>query len=91
MVTIDIKDSITIEQLMNEMNNIKKYIITIENLFQNVDKIILNSSELEKFLNGVKIINNKKDGIYRIYNEKNKFIGIGVNKDKKIKRDIIIN
>ena len=78
----DIKDSITIEQLMNEMNNIKKYIITIENLFQNVDKIILNSSELEKFLNGVKIINNKKDGIYRIYNEKNKFIGIGVNKDK---------
>ncbi len=87
----DIKDSITIEQLMNEMNNIKKYIITIENLFQNVDKIILNSSELEKFLNGVKIINNKKDGIYRIYNEKNKFIGIGVNKDKKIKRDIIIN
>ena len=87
----DIKDSITIEQLMNEMNNIKKYIITIENLFQNVDKIILNSSELEKFLSGVKIINNKKDGIYRIYNEKNKFIGIGVNKDKKIKRDIIIN
>ena len=87
----DIKDSITIEQLMNEMNNINKYIITIENLFQNVDKIILNSSELEKFLNGVKIINNKKDGIYRIYNEKNKFIGIGVNKDKKIKRDIIIN
>lgn len=87
----DIKDSITIEQLMNEMNNIKKYIITIENLFQNVDKIILNSSELEKFLNEVKIINNKKDGIYRIYNEKNKFIGIGVNKDKKIKRDIIIN
>ena len=87
----DIKDSITIEKLLNEMNNIKKYIITIENLFQNVDKIILNSSELEKFLNGVKIINNKKDGIYRIYNEKNKFIGIGVNKDKKIKRDIIIN
>ena len=86
----DIKDSITIEQLMNEMNNIKKYIITIENLFQNVDKIILNSSELEKFLNGVKIINNKKDGIYRIYNEKNKFIGIGTIKNNLLKRDIVI-
>lgn len=90
----DIKDSINIEKLIDIINNnknIKEYIITIENLFKDIDSIILNNEELKKFLNGVKIKNNRKDGIYKVYNDKNIFIGIGINKEEMLKRDIIIN
>ena len=31
----------------------------------------------------------KRQGIYRIYSENN-FIGLGINKEKKLKRDVII-
>ena len=31
----------------------------------------------------------EKDGLYRVYN-KQKFIGLGILKDEKLKRDIVI-
>ncbi len=37
----------------------------------------------------MKITQNVKDGIYRIYTE-NKFIGIGIVRSKLLKRDIIL-
>ena len=58
-------------------------------MFYNSEKIILEDRKLELFLNGVKLTNKKRDGIYKIYNN-NKFIGIGVVKDELLKRDIII-
>ena len=64
-------------------------------MFKEKKKIILTDKELELFLNGVKISTfcNKadlKDDIYRIYNEKKEFIGLGEVKYSKLKRDVII-
>ena len=84
-----LKDKIN-EEALNIVNiKDRKYFIKIEELF--MDKKIINLDEdlLNKFLNGVMIKNNNIDGIYRIYN-KNNYIGIGVNKNQKLKRDVIV-
>ena len=62
----------------------------LEKLFEGKEIVKLQEKELEKFLNGVKIDIDKKDGIYKIYDDKEKFIGIGVEKNKKMKRDVIL-
>ena len=84
-----LKDKINEEELNIVNSKDRKYFIKIEELF--MDKKIINLDEdlLNKFLNGVMIKNNNIDGIYRIYN-KNNYIGIGVNKKKKLKRDVIV-
>lgn len=83
----DIKDAITLEDLDNV--NIKNKIISIESLFINNGKIDLNNRKLELFLNGVQLTHDLNDGVYRIYNNNN-FIGLGIVKDKLLKRDIVI-
>ena len=90
----DISNSISIEELQNQeekelKNIINKNLITIEQLFKEKENIELNDKKLELFLNGVKLTQNKPDGIYKIYSNKN-FIGIGIIKDNLLKRDIII-
>lgn len=88
----DISNSITIEELKNQeefKNIINKNLITVEQLFKEKENIELNDRKLELFLNGVKLTQNKPDGIYKIYNNNN-FIGIGIIKDNLLKRDIII-
>ena len=88
----DISNSITIEELKNQeefKNIISKNLITVEQLFKEKENIELNDRKLELFLNGVKLTQNKPDGIYKIYNNNN-FIGIGIVKDNLLKRDIII-
>ena len=88
----DISNSITIEELKNQeefKNIINKNLITVEQLFKEKENIELNDKKLELFLNGVKLTQNKPDGIYKIYNNNN-FIGIGIIKDNLLKRDIII-
>ena len=91
----DISNSITIEEPKNPeeekefKNIISKNLITVEQLFKEKEDIELNDRKLELFLNGVKLTQNKPDGIYKIYSNKN-FIGIGIVKDNLLKRDIII-
>lgn len=88
----DISNSITIEELKNQeefKNIINKNLITVEQLFKEKENIELNDRKLELFLNGVKLTQNKPDGIYKIYNNNN-FVGIGIIKDNLLKRDIII-
>ena len=84
-----LKDKINEEALNIVNSKDRKYFIKIEELF--MDKKIINLDEdlLNKFLNGVMIKNNNIDGIYRIYN-KNNYIGIGVNKNQMLKRDVIV-
>lgn len=87
-----IENSITIEQIEKSKNQEKTIIenlITIEQQFKKCESIILNKKQLEQFLNGMKIKQDKKDGIYKIYNENN-FIGLGEIKEGRLKRDIII-
>lgn len=90
----DIKDSIKIEDLEQNINNInflQAHIISIEevfiNLYGNNNIINLDDKKLYLYSNGVKLTYNLNDGLYRIYN-KNKFIGIGSIKNNSLKREI---
>lgn len=81
----NIKQAITLEQLQ-EKENIK--IITIEEMFKDKEEIILEDSKITLLLNGVKMNMKKPNGIYRIYNKQNKFIGLGIVQNKILKIDI---
>ncbi len=63
-------------------------IISIEEVLKNEPEYRLKDNELKKFLNGVKIKTNIKDGLVRVYLN-NKFIGIGEINNKDLKRKII--
>ena len=83
-----IENSITIEELENNKKNIEEKIITMQELFEENPTINLKKEQLEKFLNGVKINVKLENGIYNVYEEK--YIGLGIVKDNKLKRDIIL-
>lgn len=89
----DIKDSVDIKELKENINNkefLNKYFTNIEDIFVNKNIINLDDKKLELFLNGVSLNNYKvKSDIYKIYND-NKFIGLGIVKENILKRDIIL-
>lgn len=92
----DIKNSIKIEELENNKDNedfLKRNLISIEELFIKLygenNTIFLSDRKLKLFLNGVKLKYGLKNGDYRIYNEKNEFIGIGSIQNSQLKREII--
>lgn len=88
-----IENSITIDELeknIKEIDFINDKIISIEKLFGNKPYIKLEKRKIDLLLNGVKLTQNYDDGIYRIYDNKNKFLGIGVIKNHLLKRDVII-
>lgn len=87
----NLNQAITIEELeSNKEQVIKNKIITLEELFKNNSKIVLNKQNLQMFLNGVKINAIAQDGIYNIYDTSNIYIGTGIIKDNKLKRDICV-
>lgn len=83
----DIKDAISLEYL--DKVTIKEKIISIEEIFKDKPNIDLNNKKLELFLNGVQLTHDLNNGLYRIYNN-SKFIGLGIVKNKLLKRDIVI-
>lgn len=83
----NINQAIDVENLTE--NDISKKIINIEEIFEKNSSIELAKRKLELFLNGVNLTVQNQNGIYKIYSE-NKFIGIGIVKDKLLKRDIVI-
>lgn len=84
-----IKDAITIEELekLNQAQ-LQNKVITIEEFFKDLPKIELDEKNLKKFLNGMLLEKQNKDGLYNIYSEK--YIGLGIIHNKKLKRDIIV-
>lgn len=82
-----IKNSVNIDEL--DEKTIEKYIIKIEDVLENFEKINIAETELKKLLNGVKLKKDYSDGIYKIYCKEN-FIGTGTIKNKFLKRDVII-
>lgn len=84
-----IEKSITIDDIKNKKKDVAENLISIEAIFMDKQKIVLDERELKHFLNGVKLTFNKEDGLYRIYNH-NVFIGIGVVKNNLLKRDVIV-
>lgn len=83
--TID--NAVTIEELDNK--NIENKIISIEEIFKDTQKIELDNRKIELFLNGVQLTYDLEDGVYRIYSN-GRFIGLGIIKNKLLKRDIVI-
>ena len=88
-----IDDSYTIEQLEENIENVK--IISIEELFKENEKIVLDDEKLTLFLNGGRIrvgVGSLGDPLKMatIYNSKNQFIGTGTVNKNILKRDIII-
>ena len=82
-----IEQAVTMEQL-KEKSNIK--VITIEEMFEDKEKIELEEDDIKKLLNGVKLKEERLNGIYRIYSKTNKFIGTGIIENKSLKIDIRI-
>ena len=82
-----IKDAVKIENINNKQKVLEK-IIPLENLFKNKEEINLEDKKYKHFINGVMLTVDKKDNIYRIYNN-GIFVGIGKVKDNLLKRDII--
>ena len=83
----NLEESISIDDLDNV--NVQEKIISIEEVFEDKPRIDLNNRKLELFLNGVQLTHELKDGLYRVYNNSN-FIGLGIIKNKLLKRDIVI-
>lgn len=89
----EIIDSVKIDELKERADDedfIKKHFLSIEELFKEKENLLLNSKEMRLFLNGVKITKELKNDIYKIYDESNVFIGIGIIENNKLKRDIIL-
>lgn len=90
----DIDQAITVEELENNISNInfmKENFISIEKAFENKKSIVIEDNRLKHFFNGVKLSFNLEDGLYKIYDEKNKFMGIGIAKNNFLKREIILD
>lgn len=85
-----IADSITIGELKENKGDIINKIITIEQFFSNKEKIVLDIKRKEQFLNGVKLQYDLRDEIYRICDEEENFIGLGVIKQGYLKRDVVL-
>lgn len=85
--TFLLNEAIELDDL--DITKARENLITIEKIFENNNKIDLDDRKIELFLNGVKLSYDLKDGLYRIYN-KNQFIGLGIIKDKLLKRDVVI-
>lgn len=72
------------------MGYIQNKLIKIEDIFEKNETIVLNSKNLELFLNGVKLGVKQQDGIYKIYDEMHTFIGLGEVNSSKLKRDLVL-
>ena len=83
-----IDDAYTFEELENSKDN-ESILIKMEDIFNDIDEINLNAKKLELFLNGVKLSVELEDGLYNIYSD-NKYIGLGIVKNKLLKRDVVI-
>lgn len=83
----NIKDAVYIDDI--DLKNVNEYLITLEEILKEKDRIDLNEKKLKLFLNGVQLTVNNIDGLYKIY-VANKFIGTGTIKKGLLKRDIIL-
>lgn len=89
----NISDAITIEELKKNKDNrefLNTHIIPFEKVLKDKQYIQLDGKEMGLFLNGVKLKKDLTDGIYKIRNETDTFIGTGEIRGGFLKRDIII-
>lgn len=82
---------ITIEKFFKPQEKVNYQVgqSRLENLSSRND-ITLNEKKLQLFFNGVQLTYQLPDGMYRIYSENKKFVGIGMAKNNLLKREIIV-
>ena len=88
-----IEDSVTIEELEDNISNKKffdEHFISVEHFFMGSVKLNLDKRKLNLFLNGVKLDCDITDGLVRVYDENDIFVGMGSVNLRKLKRNIII-
>ena len=86
-----IENSVELKESDNSnLKIIEENLISIEKVFEKYPKLELDDRKMKLFLNGVKLTQNNKDGVYRIYYKNKKFVGIGIIENKLLKRDIIL-
>lgn len=85
-----IEEAIDFETLEKIKDNIENKLITMEEVFSNLEKLKLTERKKELFLNGVMLTYNLNDGVYNIYDFNDNYIGLGIIKNNLLKRDIII-
>ena len=69
----------------------KENIVSIEAAFNDYKKIIINSEDSKKFINGVKnIYNDNPDNLYKISNNEGIFLGIGQIKNKNLRHKQLV-
>lgn len=87
--SFDIDHSVKLDELENEVER-EKFVISLEEVFKDKEKIVLNNRKSELFFNGVKLTFNVPDGVYRIYNQES-FLGLGVVSEALLKRDVVVD
>lgn len=87
-----LEDSITFENLekINNEGDLKSVMFYMTDVFKKFPEIKLNKRKEELFFNGVLLTFNLEDGVYNIYTDKNKYIGLGTVKNNLLKRDVIL-
>ncbi len=80
-----IEDAIKLEDFDEKF---EKGFISIEKFLENYKKIILTPRSYISFINGVKLLTDDKNGIYRIYDINENFIGTGLVNNGILKRDV---
>ncbi len=85
-----IDTAIDFETLEKIKDNVEDKLITMNDVFSNLENIKLNNRKKELFLNGVMLTFELNDGVYNIYDMADSYIGLGVVKNNLLKRDIII-
>ncbi|HCW54546.1 MAG TPA: tRNA pseudouridine(55) synthase TruB [Clostridium sp.] len=84
------ENSVNIEDLTED--NIQEYLISIEDALKFYPKLVINSSFTKLLINGVNVFDKRltneyreKDVLYRVYDDKGVFIGLGKQDDKGFK------
>lgn len=86
----DISQSLTLEQIELNKEFVNENLVSVEEAFKDNLSIKLNEKDIKLFLNGVMLTNKNIDGLYKIYNGLNEFIGLGLVKDNLLKRDVVL-
>ena len=88
--------SINIKSLTKE--NIDNYILSIEEVLEKYDKITVNKKYVKLLVNGVRVGDKRftndnfiKDKLYRVYDDKNDFIGLGKGNNSGFKIEKLLN
>lgn len=88
-----LSESVSMDIIKQDEENayllMEKKLMTIEQLFQQKEKISLTEKQIKMFINGVKLPFSLPDEIYRIY-QNEQFIGIGKIQTQYLKREIVL-